>query len=92
MYDNSSGRWFAAIQDISPFISANDCPTIVKGNFQGHNILSVKNDLTSALGTPRFWQSRINASEFSVHPAHILDSLVSNLYMVSIGSGATILL
>ena len=131
MYNNGTGRWFAAIQDITassvhlavsspdnpqgnwtlynfPFhdcpdqpslaasndklvISANDFANNCTGIFTGAQYTVVdKNDLLTTYNSPRFWQSNVNTSEFSIHPAEIIDSpSTSNLFMVSLGSGGS---
>jgi hypothetical protein len=133
MYDNSTGRWFAAIQDITtdsihlavsttddpqgnwtvynfPFSDCPDQPGMAVSNdklvisvndftehcnrggtFSGTQYTVVdKNDLLTAYPAPRFWQSKANISDFSVHPAEMIDApKTSNLYMVSVVSGGS---
>lgn len=116
MYDNTTGRWFAAIQDITtdsihlavsttddpqgnwtvynfPFSNCPDQPGMAVSNdklvisvndftnhcdggtFSGAQYAVVdKGDLLTAFPTPRFWQSKANTSDFSVHPAEMIDS------------------
>ena len=72
-------------------ISANDFANNCHGGFTGVQYTIVdKNDLLTGFGTPRFWQSNENLSEFSVHPVQIMDIVPSStLYMVSVASGGS---